>query len=149
MGHDWNFTECHIEPEIQPHPGHIYHTGNPSVRIPHRELIIGRKSGVFLRVYLVVICATREQFFGFELPTTTAGNYSALAVWESSNMDASNFQPGDVLWVHSSAHQHVGIYIGNGDYIHSSSGSAYSVIISNLNENYSARTYVCARRVLR
>ena len=43
---------------------------------------------------------------------------------------------------------HVGIYIGNGDYIHSSSGKVYGVTISNLNESYSSRTYVTARRVI-
>ena len=44
---------------------------------------------------------------------------------------------------------HVGIYIGGGQYIHASSGKAYSVTISNLNDAYSAKTYVTARRVLR
>ncbi|MBQ4347927.1 MAG: C40 family peptidase [Firmicutes bacterium] len=42
---------------------------------------------------------------------------------------------------------HVGIYISNGDYIHSSSGKVYGVTINSLNEDYSNRTYVTARRV--
>lgn len=81
-----------------------------------------------------------KQFFGFELPTWTGGNYSALAVWESSNMDASNFQPGDVLWVHSSAHQHVGIYIGNGQYVHAS-GTKTGIKVSTYSPGFFVRVY--------
>ena len=44
---------------------------------------------------------------------------------------------------------HVGIYIGDNQYIHSSSGASSGVIISNLTDSYSASTYVTARRVLK
>lgn len=44
---------------------------------------------------------------------------------------------------------HVGIYIGNNQYIHSSDGKANGVTISNMNDAYSKNTYVTARRVVR
>lgn len=43
---------------------------------------------------------------------------------------------------------HVGLYIGNGDFIHSSSTRTGGVIISNLKEAYYANTYVGASRVI-
>ncbi|EJA6381815.1 SH3 domain-containing protein [Clostridioides difficile] len=43
---------------------------------------------------------------------------------------------------------HVGIYIGNGDMIHASSGSSKKVTISNINSSYYSSRYVNARRVL-
>jgi len=65
-----------------------------------------------------------------------------------------NLQPGDLILfdttgVNDGGISHVGIYIGNDQYIHSSSGKAYSVIITDLYNDYSKRTYVTARRVLR
>ena len=44
---------------------------------------------------------------------------------------------------------HVGIYIGNDQYIHSSSGNKSGVIISDITDSYSQTTYVTARRVLK
>lgn len=44
---------------------------------------------------------------------------------------------------------HVGIYMGNGNFIHSSSSKrTWGVVISSLNEDYYIRTYVSASRVL-
>ncbi|PAB61393.1 C40 family peptidase [Anaeromicrobium sediminis] len=59
--------------------------------------------------------------------------------------------PGDLVFFKGSAGtiNHVGIYIGNGDFIHSSSGKkAMKVIVSNLNTGSYKRRYVKARRVL-
>lgn len=55
----------------------------------------------------------------------------------------------DTTGVNDGGISHVGIYMGDGQYIHSSSGKVRGVIISNLNDAYSTRTYVTARRVLR
>ncbi len=67
-------------------------------------------------------------------------------------VERANLQAGDLVFFNaygSGGISHVGIYIGNGDYIHSSSGATSGVIISNLNEDYSNKSYVTARRVLR
>jgi cell wall-associated NlpC family hydrolase len=59
-------------------------------------------------------------------------------------------QPGDLVFFKTlTAKQinHVGIYIGNGTFIHASSGSG-SVRISSLNESYYQQRFQCARRIL-
>lgn len=64
----------------------------------------------------------------------------------------SNLQAGDLVFFNAggnSAISHVGIYCGDGTYIHSTDGKAMGVTVTNLNSGYSANTYVTARRVLR
>ncbi|MCL2699732.1 MAG: NlpC/P60 family protein, partial [Defluviitaleaceae bacterium] len=56
--------------------------------------------------------------------------------------------PGDlVLFNRGGRIGHVGIYIGGGQYIHSSTYNV-GVIISHLHSGSSAQTYVTARRIL-
>lgn len=64
----------------------------------------------------------------------------------------SDLQAGDLVFFNAggdSAISHVGIYMGNGSYIHSTDGAAYGVTVTSLNSGYSANTYVTARRVIR
>lgn len=64
----------------------------------------------------------------------------------------SELMAGDLVFFNSGGNSrisHVGIYLGDGTYIHSTDGAAYGVTITNLNSGYSANTYVMARRVLR
>lgn len=65
-------------------------------------------------------------------------------------VDKANLQVGDLLFFNTSGAgvSHVGIYIGNGQFIHSASGINPGVVIDKLNSNYYIRTYVNARRVL-
>ncbi len=68
-------------------------------------------------------------------------------------LQKSELQAGDLVFFDTTGGNngqisHVGIYIGNGDFIHSSSSSTYAVMISNLSEAYYIRTYVSACRVL-
>ena len=87
--------------------------------------------------------------FGVSLNRTSAAMSSNGVAISKSQLAAGDLVFFDTTGVNNGRVSHVGIYIGGGDYIHSSSGKVYSVTISNLNEAYSARTYVSARRVLR
>ena len=64
----------------------------------------------------------------------------------------SNLQAGDLVFFNSGGNSrisHVGIYCGDGTYVHSTDGKGNGVTVTNLNSGYSANTYVTARRVLR
>jgi cell wall-associated NlpC family hydrolase len=58
-------------------------------------------------------------------------------------------KPGDLVFFYllQKTVSHVGIYLGNSQFIHSSSSRNGSVVISSLNENYWAKHYFSARRV--
>ncbi len=86
--------------------------------------------------------------FGVTLNRTSSSMASNGVV-----VSKSQLMPGDLVFFDSSGSNngdisHVGIYIGNGQYIHSST-SKRGVIISNLNNAYGTSTYVTARRVIR
>lgn len=81
--------------------------------------------------------------FGYTVNRTAASMYTnGVAV------DKSELQIGDAVFFASSTESigHVGIYIGDGEFIHSSSGCGY-VTISGLDESYYSRMYVGARRI--
>lgn len=64
----------------------------------------------------------------------------------------SDLQAGDLVFFNTggdSTISHVGIYMGDGNYIHSTDGAAYGVTVTSLSSSYSANTYVTARRVIR
>ncbi|MCL2198896.1 MAG: C40 family peptidase [Defluviitaleaceae bacterium] len=59
--------------------------------------------------------------------------------------------PGDLLFFGSGGLggiNHVGLYMGGGQFIHSSSDRTGGVIISNLGAHYNERTFTTARRVI-
>ena len=62
---------------------------------------------------------------------------------------SSDLQPGDVLFFANTYRRgisHVGIYIGDGKFIHASTHRR-GVRVDNLNAEYYRRHYVCARRI--
>ncbi len=68
--------------------------------------------------------------------------------------DRNNLLPGDLVFFNTNSgdgdlSDHAGIYLGNGDFIHANSGSAMSVVISNMNTSsfYNA-AFSWGRRVL-
>lgn len=83
----------------------------------------------------------REQF-GLDLPRST---------WEQrgtgKEVSRNKLRPGDlVLFRAGSTGRHVGIYLGNDNFVHASTSSG--VMISSLNESYWKARYREARRVL-
>lgn len=64
-------------------------------------------------------------------------------------VDKANLKPGDLVFFSSSTDpiSHVGMYIGNGEFIHASSGAG-AVVISRLDSSYYTRYYAGARRII-
>ena len=88
--------------------------------------------------------------FGINLQRSSA----SMAYSDGVEISKSELAAGDLVFfdtdgVNDGGISHVGIYIGGNQYIHSSSGKVYGVTISSLADDYSARTYVMAKRVIR
>lgn len=81
--------------------------------------------------------------------------YSITRTATAQNSDGryvsrSELQPGDIIIFYNSAKTaigHAGIYVGNGQFIHASSGSG-KVVISSLSSTYYNTHYYSARRVV-
>ena len=80
---------------------------------------------------------------GIELPRTSREQY-----YTGYKVSKSNLQPGDLVFFNTSGKgvSHVGIYIGDGDFIHSASSKG--IVIADLFGNYWSSYYLGARRVL-
>lgn len=88
--------------------------------------------------------------FGYNL------SHSASAQWANSGVfvERSELQPGDLVMFcdpsrsNGKACSHVGIYIGNNEFIHASSGSSGKYVkISSLSQDYYNRYYKGAKRI--
>ncbi|MFC0309844.1 NlpC/P60 family protein [Gallibacterium trehalosifermentans] len=77
--------------------------------------------------------------FHIKLPRSTSGQKSS-----GHQIKKSQLKQGDLVFFRKN--RHVGIYLGNDLFIHSS--TSQGVTISSLNENYWIRTYTQSRRVL-
>lgn len=83
----------------------------------------------------------REQF-GLDLPRSTYEQEDT-----GKSIQRNKLRPGDlVLFRAGSTGRHVGIYLGNDNFVHASTSNG--VMISNLNEAYWKNRYRDARRVL-
>ncbi len=88
--------------------------------------------------------------FGISLERSSA----SMAYADGVQISKGELAAGDLVFFDTNGTNngqvsHVGIYIGDGQYIHSSSGKSYCVVISSLYDDYSARTYVMAKRIFR
>lgn len=79
--------------------------------------------------------------FDLELPRTTA-----TQVHRGTRISRDELIPGDLVFFRRRGVRHVGVYMGDGDFIHAS--SSRGVTVSNLSSNYYNRHYWQARRVL-
>ncbi|MDE6108436.1 MAG: C40 family peptidase [Oscillospiraceae bacterium] len=83
--------------------------------------------------------------FGYDINrTASAQSTNGVAV------SRSELQPGDLVFFHTFSSYvyitHVGIYAGNGQFIHASSSKG--ITYSDLNSPYYSDAYVCARRII-
>ena len=80
---------------------------------------------------------------GISLPRTTALQYKV-----GTSVSKSNLKPGDLVFFNTSGSgvSHVGIYIGDNQFIHSSSSKG--VVITSLSNSFWSARYLGARRVL-
>jgi len=78
---------------------------------------------------------------GVELPRTAGGMETM-----GTAVERDELEPGDLLIFDDP--KHVGIYLGDGSFIHSSSWEDRGVVITPLDQENYVRRYRCARRVL-
>ena len=93
-------------------------------------------SGFVIRVY--------KEYAGFDLPHDSKRLFKLVR-----GVDEENLRYGDLVFFSDSGilPSHVGIYIGESRFVHSTKG--YGVIVSSLEEDRYHKTYMGARRVIR
>lgn len=81
-----------------------------------------------------------DRVYGIDLPRTTE------LMWNYGERVRDKKEVGDLVFFSpSSTYNHVGVYIGNGDFIHSSSSKG--IMRSSLTDGYWAKYYKQTRRV--
>ena len=83
----------------------------------------------------------------------TLNRSSSSMALQGVTVSRADLEPGDLIFFDTDGSNnggisHVGIYAGNGKYIHSSSGKAHGVTLTSLSDSYSASTFVTAKRML-
>lgn len=79
---------------------------------------------------------------GISLPRT-AGEMRELG----EGIAIEELMPGDLVFFDNPGH--VGLYLGSGEFIHSSSYQGRGVVVTRLDQPNYARRYACSRRVIR
>ncbi|MEK8130786.1 C40 family peptidase [Paenibacillus filicis] len=80
---------------------------------------------------------------GLDLPHS-----SKSQAQEGTQVEKSDLRPGDLVFFNTDGKgiSHVGVYVGDGKFYHSATDEG--VVITKLSDNYYAKRYVTARRVL-
>ena len=83
--------------------------------------------------------------FGYSLSRTASKQYAN----HGTSVSKSELQPGDLVFFSSNGYSvtHVGIYIGDGNFVHAST-STTGVITSSLNSSYYTRVWFGAKRIV-
>lgn len=79
------------------------------------------------------------QAYGINLPRSTSEQKSV-----GQKINKNELKQGDLVFFRGN--RHVGIYLGNGKFMHAS--TSQGVVISSMNERYWTRTYTQSRRVI-
>ena len=85
---------------------------------------------------------------GYKVPRYSASAYSDMSSWSKISKTGS-LQKGDLVFFRSDTSSyisHMGIYTGDGQFVHASSGQN-RVMVSSIDNVYWARNFVLARRV--
>lgn len=83
--------------------------------------------------------------YGYKLQRGAGSQYRT----DGTPVDKSDLQPGDLVFFSDNVDPigHVGMYIGDGQFIHASTGKG-QVIITDLDSYYYAEHYTGARRII-
>ena len=82
-----------------------------------------------------------REVFGINLPRTARDQYAAC-----DKIDREDLKEGDLVFFNTRGGiSHVGVYLGNSYFVHSSVHSG--VTISSLEENYYSKKYICGGRL--
>jgi len=84
--------------------------------------------------------------YGYQLPRTAAGMAGVGTI-----INKENLQCGDLVLFQGTAGSgitHVGIYVGSGQFIHSSSGRRRGVVYSSIYDSYYTAHYYGGRRII-
>jgi cell wall-associated NlpC family hydrolase len=105
---------------------------------PHRLGGMNRRgidcSGLVVRLY--------EDLFDMQLPRTTS-----TLIGTGKQVKKKNLTAGDLVFFKPAGkYRHVGIYLGNGEFVHAS--STYGVMISRMDNPFWCRCYLTSRRLL-
>lgn len=80
--------------------------------------------------------------YGFALPRTAKEQYDA-----TKHIAMEDLKEGDLVFFNTTGGvSHVGLYLDNNYFVHAS--SSQGVTISNLNENYFSKRFICGGRVV-
>ena len=111
--------------------------GRPWIGTPYRwggDSRRGIDCSAFVRQYM-------RDNLGVELPRATLGQQ-----YEGVSIDRHDLLPGDLVFFRRRSVRHVGVYLGEGEFIHAS--SSRGVTVSSLSEAYWESAYWMSRRVL-